>query len=421
MAERNLSGSRQSRKPKNIKHYNQRLILSLLKEHESLRAGEISEKINLSITTVTKILSELQSHGLVKSLGKGSSTTEGGKKPELFALNEDYRYVIAVNLGPVSLQYMLLDLKCHVRYRNEYPYQNKQSYSQCLRDIVASIDCCLCTASLKPEQICSIAITCEGITDGETGTLRRPVHTHFPWGDDLPLAADLSALLSFSPHIILENGCRLSGYAELLPHPEYGEECVVSIWADEATGGSVLQHGKLIQGINGLVGEIGHIIMEPSSQIRCSCGNYGCFETLVSSAALLRYAQRLLPQHPDSTLADKISSGQLSHSDIFTASNEGDSLSRAVLDLIIRYFTILIRNIVLLHNPQTVVIQGFYNEAGPYFLNRLQKSVVSSFSFQLPIELNIVYSQFDDVTGFLIGSALYSIDSFLNSEDLLKQ
>ena len=88
-----------SRKPKNIKYHNQRLILALLRSREVMTAGELAEQAHLSVPTITKILAELQARGLVRSMGKGNSTEEGGKKPELFALNGAHRYVISITAG----------------------------------------------------------------------------------------------------------------------------------------------------------------------------------------------------------------------------------------------------------------------------------------------------------------------------------
>ena len=72
-----------SRKPKNIKHHNLRYVLSILKKHGVCTASEISKESNLSVTTIVKILDILKREGLARSCGKGPSTREGGKRPEL--------------------------------------------------------------------------------------------------------------------------------------------------------------------------------------------------------------------------------------------------------------------------------------------------------------------------------------------------
>ena len=55
-----------SRKPKNIKFHNQRLVLSLMRQNDVISASEIAQRINLSITTVVKILAVLQENGSLR-------------------------------------------------------------------------------------------------------------------------------------------------------------------------------------------------------------------------------------------------------------------------------------------------------------------------------------------------------------------
>ena len=116
-----------SRKPRNIKLHNQRLVLSLLREAPAISASEIAQKINLSITTVMKILLSLQNSHVVKSMGKGASTEEGGKKPELFSLDETYKYAIGCYIVADRVEMALVDFRCNVldNRRSRFPAQTK--------------------------------------------------------------------------------------------------------------------------------------------------------------------------------------------------------------------------------------------------------------------------------------------------------
>ena len=86
-----VSPSQTGNKPKNIKSNNQKIVLSLLRSSDALSLSEIAAQVNLSKTTITKIVNALMEKGLVHSIGKGSSTEEGGKRPELFAFCADYK------------------------------------------------------------------------------------------------------------------------------------------------------------------------------------------------------------------------------------------------------------------------------------------------------------------------------------------
>lgn len=166
-----------SRKPKNIKYHNQRLILALLRSREVMTAGELAEQAHLSVPTITKILAELQARGLVKSMGKGNSTEEGGKKPELFALNGAHRYVISITAGSERIKCALLDLTCKVLDKRSLPYTDGSSYELCMDDISALVLAACEAGKLEEKEICGIAIGFEGIVDAPRGILRFPFIT----------------------------------------------------------------------------------------------------------------------------------------------------------------------------------------------------------------------------------------------------
>ena len=50
--------------------------------------------------------------------------------------------------------------------------------------------------------------------------------------------------------------------------------------------GALVQDGKILSGRDSLIGEIGHMILDPRDTEACSCGSYGCLERLVSIARL---------------------------------------------------------------------------------------------------------------------------------------
>ena len=118
MAEEFIGSRRKSSKPRNIKYNNQKLVLSLFRYADKLSVSEISERVGLSKTTITKITSELVQKKLILSAGKGESTDEGGKKPELFVFNPTYQYIILVNLPFNEVRVHIMDLKSQVVFED---------------------------------------------------------------------------------------------------------------------------------------------------------------------------------------------------------------------------------------------------------------------------------------------------------------
>lgn len=408
-----------SRKPKNIKYYNLQLVLSLLRNFDTLTASEISDRINLSVTSTTKILAALLKQNLIKSMGKGNSTEEGGKKPELFALNDSFQFVITVHCSASDICCAVYNLKCSLIQSITYNYRKAESFDSSMEDVSLAVGKLLREAALKADEIYGVVVGFEGIVDGDSGTLLFPIH-NTAWGRNLPVEEKLKSLMPKYKRLYINNGSRLSGYAENLKHPEYRSENVLVILTGFFTGGCVLDHGKLIQGANGFVGEFGHITVEPANETqKCACGNSGCFETMVSPAAMLHYAEEIKEYAGDSSLLNR--KEKLSYKDFFRASNEGDLYACRVMDKMISYFVLLIRNIVLIYNPKVIVLQGIYTKAGEYFLHKLRSEIHSLPFFKIEKEFTLVYSDISLSQGSFTGGALYLADKYFKEEELFYQ
>lgn len=407
-----------SRKPKNIKFHNQRLVLSLMRQNKVISASEIAQKINLSITTVVKILAVLQENGLIKSMGKGSSTDEGGKKPELFAINESYKYVIAVYVGTNSIQVTVTDLGCRVVSDRNSRFTDAGSLERSIQDIADCVYAALMENELQAEDVCAIPVSFDGIVDTENGVIYYPIHNS-SWGRNIPMQEMLERRIPWNRNIVINNGSRWLSYGIFLEHPEYKDKTILSILASDSTGGCFIDHGKLIQGAHGFMGEVGHIIVQPTyRKRRCLCGRYGCFETMVSMEAVREYAGELAGEYPDNALAEQILSGEAHRRDVFAQADRGDAFARAIVDRLVSAFENLIHNAALLCDPDLIAIGGTYAEGGTYFLAELRKRISVQSFFEIGDRLSIVYlsmvaDHFRVDTN--VGAALYAVDEYLQT------
>ena len=403
-------------KPRNIKSNNQKLVLTLLRQSGVMSLSEIAEMVKLSKTTVAKIVNTLVDKGYVVSVGKGSSTEEGGKRPELFTFNVTCAFTIALQNRHGNLRGVLMDLASHVLFENQCECSPDIGYEDYVSASAGLIKGLLAESNISPEKVCGIVLGCDGIVDPVRGILRFSIHRK--WENNMPIAADLKSQLGLDIPVFVDNSCRFYGYAELEKKETYASGSSITIFTSYSTGGCILFKGQMLHGENGFMGEYGHIIVEPDSKIRCSCGGYGCFETVVSPEALINAAYEAYKEHPESSIYEKAQQGKLEYIDIFNAANQGDSFSCAQMDRIARYFAILIHNITLLHDPQNVIIEGVYTEAGDYFLSSIRRALNNMPFYKIKRNLNITFSTLDPENAFLSGASRYAADTYFDNEEL---
>ena len=81
------------------------------------------------------------------------------------------------------------------------------------------------------------------------------------------------------------NACALS---EVWFGDTDGMHDLVVVNVSEGIGTGIFANGRIIRGEGGLAGEFGHVQVDPNG-LACSCGSRGCWETVASNRAGMRY------------------------------------------------------------------------------------------------------------------------------------
>jgi predicted NBD/HSP70 family sugar kinase len=106
-----------------------------------------------------------------------------------------------------------------------------------------------------------------------------------------------------------------------------------------------------------MAGEVGHLVVEEEGA-RCSCGNIGCLETVVSSSSILQRFQRRLSEGVISSLQKHRADDRLTLEVIRDAATAGDRLAQSTLFELGTLLGDAMSKIIKLYNPRTLIIGG---------------------------------------------------------------
>ncbi len=139
------------------------------------------------------------------------------------------------------------------------------------------------------------------------------------------------------------NACALS---EIWFGSSDGDHDLVVVNVSEGLGTGIFANGHLLRGDNGMAGEFGHVQLDPDG-LPCSCGNSGCWETLASNRAALRYYAASTPSGAPCTFEDLLKLAQ-----------EKDEAAVAALTLMAVHLGRGLRMIASALAPREIVIVG---------------------------------------------------------------
>lgn len=137
-------------------------------------------------------------------------------------------------------------------------------------------------AGIDREELYGVSLSSSGIVDYDNLTLKYSVHTP-NWGANVPVGDFLRDIFGSGPVLFEENAGKSISRA-ILSEQEDPNQSILVLFTSWGLSGALIQEGRILNGRNSLVGEIGHMILDQNDQELCSCGSRGCAERLVSVA-----------------------------------------------------------------------------------------------------------------------------------------
>ena len=143
-----------------------------------------------------------------------------------------------------------------------------------------------------------------------------------------------------------------------------GQGCDDLVFATLGTGvgGGIVVGGKVIHGIHGAGGEIGHLVLNRDETEVCGCGKRGCVEQYCSATGIVRLAKKHLAAVEEASSLRALEN--MTCKDIFDAGAAGDAVALTILEQVYSYLGEFLANICCVTDPEVIVLGGGVSKAG---------------------------------------------------------
>lgn len=211
------------------------------------------------------------------------------------------------------------------------------------------------------------------------------------------------------PTVVL-NRHRARGLAECRYGAARTYHHVVYIGVSTGIAAGIYQDRKLVTGAIGGAGEIGHLTVDPQGPL-CPCGNHGCLQLVAAAGALETDARRALRSGAPSILdrGPEFDLRLLKAEEVCAAADEGDALSREVVERAADYLGIAMANLVNLLNPEVIVLGGPIPTICDYYVQRATATMRKRAMAPLTAGIEVKPATFAQLGGAL-GAATYALD-----------
>lgn len=234
-----------------VRHYNERLILNLIRKHGKLTKAEATRATTLSPNAISNIFRNLEAENL---LIKGKPERGKMGQPSVPAsINPDARFYLGLKIGRRSFDLVLLDFSGKIRAsRTEFhPYPTPQN---CIAFVEPSIKILLKQAKVARKNVSGFGVAMPGELWSWTVEVGAPRSEMEAWRD-FDVAGALSKLGPW--RVAIENDGTAACRAELMFGPHADKQDYVYFFVGTLIGGGIVLNSSVFTGRTGNAGGFG--------------------------------------------------------------------------------------------------------------------------------------------------------------------
>lgn len=364
-----------------MKRLNRSAILGLLREHGPLSRSDLAKRLELSPSTVTRIVGQLLEEGLVFETDTVDSAT--GRKPTLLEFNYKAGAVIGVDIGGNNIVGVVADLHGDILFCKDILVSRNGGETSNLDNVMALIEELRAEESVPSGKIRGIGVGVPSIVKVPDGTV---VWAPALGWRDVPLKALLEQ--RFGLPVFVENDVNLAALGESRFGCAQGIRDLVAIFIGTGIGAGLVLNGDLYRGHAGAAGEVGYLLPTPAD-LGQTYDQFGRFETLAAGLGIAQRASAALTAGETSVLAGV---HPLTAKDVFDAARRGDSLARQVIGDTVDYLAQAAANVATLLNPEMIVLGGGVTRSADLLLEPVKQRIVGT----IPVVPDIVLCELGD-------------------------
>lgn len=339
--------------PTSLKEANQARLVEALRFSGTMTQAELSRFTGLAPSTVSNIVRELTSSGLLRV----SPTVSHGRMAQAVRLSRGAGVLVGADFGHRHLTVAVADLAYEILAEERVGLEWDHGVRDGLATVKEILGRQLAGLGLNRELVVGVGMGLPAPIDVRTGEVGAP--SQLPGWVGVDAAAVAAETLGLP--VGVDNDANLGALAEDRWGAGRGAENVAYLKLSDGVGAGLVIRGELYQGSIGTAGEIGHATINEFGPL-CRCGHRGCLETLVGTPALLA---QLAPTHGT----------ELSVADVVRLAEGGDVACRRVLEDAGHHVGVAVANLCNIFNPDRVIVGGELAQAGALIVESMQRAV----------------------------------------------
>ncbi|MGA8478961.1 MAG: ROK family protein [Chthoniobacterales bacterium] len=189
-----------------------------------------------------------------------------------------------------------------------------------------------------------------------------------------------------------------------------GSRRVLFVTVGSGIGVVFVTAGKVARIAHGATGCAGHLLVNPTCNVRCPLGCKGCLETVASGRGIVYAAERAIAGYAESALAQLSRSTPLSAKTIADLAAVGDPLAHEIITQAGFWLGVGLARWATIYGPDLVLVGGTVAKSGDHWLSTARRAMrelgVPRFTQKLRIRTAVLGNQAGRIGAALISRLL---------------
>ena len=277
-------------------------------------------------------------------------------------------YAFGIDLGGTTAKIGLFTTSGALLEKWEVATDTSHAGEHILENLATAVLDKMKEKSIQPEQVEGVGIGVPGpVLDSSIVPI---VCANLGGWGERNVSAQLSGLLD-GLKVLVGNDANVAALGEIWMGAAKGAKNAVMVTLGTGVGGGVVVNGKVIDGVHGAGGEIGHITVNRHETAVCGCGKRGCLEQYSSATGVVRCMKKLLDENPDTPCV--LRGTEFAAKDVFDAARNGDALAAREVDEMSDTLGMALANIASTVDPEAFLVGGGVARAGDVLFAPLNK------------------------------------------------
>ncbi|WP_085991904.1 ROK family glucokinase [Oceanobacillus senegalensis] len=279
------------------------------------------------------------------------------------------KVIIGADIGGTTIKLGFINMEGDILHKWQIPTKTANNGASIITDIWESVLTNLSEQNLRKEAVLGIGIGAPGFINSETGLVYEAINIGWK---NVDLAKELQNMSGLP--VFVQNDANIAALGENWIGAGNHSFNMIAVTLGTGVGGGVIVNGSILNGENGMAGEIGHIKVDPNG-IPCNCGGIGCLETICSATGIARQGMDAVTLNTRSNLASYYNkTGNISAKDILELAKSGDETCLHIVQHTTNILGMALANMASLNNPSKIIIGGGVSKAGTFLLDYITDS-----------------------------------------------